>query len=162
NPGRALANNATFGHMWEDFSSASYRSMPSVGAISFVNPFDHTTNEFTPRHKVFSANGEPATNGVPEPGGGGPGFYRPPSLMSVWATAPLLHTNSLGLFNNDPSVFGRLEAFDDAIHMLLWPERRTQNTNYATAAQLKRDHGLIWRTPVETYVIIPAKHVPAF
>ena len=35
-----------------------------------------------------------------------------------------LHPNALGTFNNDPSVKGRLEAFDDSIGRLLWPERR--------------------------------------
>src|SRR6185437_11601042 len=59
---------------------------------------------------------------------GGPGYYRVPTLTSIWATAPFFHNNALGTFNNDPSVQGRLDAFDDAIHRLLWPERRTRPT----------------------------------
>ncbi len=156
NPKRAMANNGTSGHLWEDFSSASYKGMASIGSIPFFNPYKGPNGEddfFTPRHRTL--------NGGP-PGGGGPGFYRPASLMSIWATAPFLHNNSLGLFNNDPSVKGRLAAFDDAVHKLLWLDQRAQNTNYASAEQLARDHGLIWRTPCETYIIIPAKHVPAF
>ena len=152
-PSRALGNNSTEGHVWQDFASWSYRHMPSIGGISYYDPFSGTTREFTPRHAV-AAN-------VP-PGGGGPGFYRPPSLISIWATAPFLHNNSLGLFNNDPSVKGRLAAFDDAIHKLLWYDRRMENTNYAPAQQLQADHGLIWRTPGETYLVIPGKDVPAF
>ena len=59
---------------------------------------------------------------------------------------------------------GRLEAFDDAIHKLLWPERRLLSSSYngATPERLKQDHGLIWRTPTDTYLIIPGKHVPSF
>jgi hypothetical protein len=30
----------------------------------------------------------------------------------------------VGLFNNDPSVAGRLAAYQDAMEKLLWPERR--------------------------------------
>jgi hypothetical protein len=84
--------------------------------------------------------------------------------MSIWATAPFLHNNSLGLFNNDPSVDGRLEAFDDAIRKLLWPAKRLESSSYngATAERLQRDHGLIWRTPQTTYLALDAKRVPHF
>jgi hypothetical protein len=90
---------------------------------------------FTPRHHVRNDA---------QPGGGGPGFYRVPTLVSIWATAPLLHNNSLGTFNNDPSIDGRLDAFDDAIRKLLWPDRRLESSSYngATPERLKRDHGL--------------------
>ena len=171
NPGRALGNNATEGHVWEDFSSLSYRFMPSIGKLTYYNPFTETTDEFSPRHAVATnitltlsnLNGTVTTvvTNVPHDGGG-PGFYRPPSLLSIWATAPFLHNNSLGLFNNDPSVNGRLAAFDDAIRKLLWEDKRMENTNYASAEQLKHDHGLIWRTPNETFLVIPGKNVPAF
>jgi hypothetical protein len=147
-------------HMWTDFSSADYHKLPSVGSIEFFNPYKPENPEkgdndrFTPRHK--------APEGLP--GGGGPGFYRVPSLVSIWSTAPLLHNNSLGLFNNDPSTKGRLLAFDDAIRKLLWPEKRLESSSYngATADRLKEDHGLIWRTPNETHLTLPAKIAPAF
>jgi hypothetical protein len=153
NPGRALGTNGMTGRMWQDFSSQSYRTLPSVESISYFNPFTNGTESFTPRQAT--------PPGVP-PGGGGPGFYRPASLISVWATAPLLHNNSLGLFNNDPSVNGRLAAFDDAIHKLLWPEKRLESSSYngATADRLKHDHGLIWRTTEETYLVLPGKDIP--
>ncbi|MGH7955680.1 MAG: hypothetical protein ACREH8_01555, partial [Opitutaceae bacterium] len=38
--------------------------------------------------------------------------------------APFLHNNALGNFTGDPSVAGRMAAFDDAAAKLLWPERR--------------------------------------
>jgi mono/diheme cytochrome c family protein len=156
NSGRALATNAITGNMWEDFSSESYRHMPSIGGIDFFNPYkgpEGGKDQFTPRHKTAP--------GVPV-GGGGPGFYRVPSLVSIWATAPLLHNNSLGLFNNNPSVDGRLDAFDDAIRKLLWPVRRLESSSYnnATPERLRRDHGLIWRTPKETHLTIGAAYVP--
>ena len=68
--------------------------------------------------------------------GGGPGYYRTPSLISVWSSAPLLHNNALGKYTGDPSVGGRLAAFDDAVQKLLWPAKRL-------------DKDSIWRTSRE-------------
>ena len=156
NSARALATNAVAGHMWEDFASLDYKQMPSVGPIRYFNPYAGDRGEeaeFTPRHKV--------PEGVPQ-GGGGTGFYRVPTLVSIWNTAPLLHNNSLGLFNNDPSIDGRLDAFDDAIRKLLWPARRLESSSYncATTDRLKADRGLIWRTTQDSYLTIDGKYVP--
>ncbi len=161
NAGRAMATNGMTGNMWQDYSSESYRRLPNVGAIDFFNPYlgkDGGADQFYPRHKVRTPAGQPP---IPE-GGGGPGFYRPASLISVWATAPFLHNNSLGLFNNDPSVEGRLLSFDDSIRKLLWPAKRRESSSYneATPERLKRDHGLIWRTTEVTYLDLPGGHVP--
>jgi hypothetical protein len=158
NPARAMATNGLDGHMWSDFTSLSYKRLPSVGSIKYFNPYagDHGEEQtFTPQHKV--------PKGSPE-GGGGVGFYRPASLISVWTSAPLLHNNSLGLFNNDPSVDGRLVAFDDAIRKLLWPAKRLESSSYneATPERLKQDHGLIWRTTEVTYISLPGQYVPSF
>lgn len=155
NSARAVATNALADRMWSDFASADYQKLPSVGSIPFFNPYlgEHGGEDsYTPRHA--------SPPGLP--GGGGPGFYRVPTLISIWAAAPLLHNNSLGLFNNDPSVDGRLIAFDDAIRKLLWPERRLESSSYngATPERLKADHGLIWRTPVESHLTLPARQVP--
>jgi cytochrome c5 len=152
---RAMATNAMNDHMWEDFASDSYRSMPSVGGIPFFNPYkgeQGADDEFYPRHSVENA---PAA-------GGGPGFYRVPTLVSIWATAPFLHNNSLGLFNNDPSVDGRLKSFDDSIRKLLTPAKRLESSSYndATAERLKADHGLIWRTTQDTYIVMPGSYLP--
>jgi hypothetical protein len=51
-------------------------------------------------------------------------FYRTPTLVSIWATAPYLHNNSVGLYNGDPSISGRMEAYYDGMKKLLWPEKR--------------------------------------
>jgi hypothetical protein len=105
NAARALGTNAVSGHVWNDFSSDTYKSLPSVGQIDVYNPFTDSTDKFT----------------VPS---GGPGYYRTPSLINIWSTAPFFHNNSLGKFTGDPSVAGRMEAFNDAAAKLLWPEKR--------------------------------------
>jgi mono/diheme cytochrome c family protein len=56
--------------------------------------------------------------------GGGPGFYRNVPLLGVWATAPFFHNNRLGGYNGDPSVAGRLAAYEDAMDQLLNPSHR--------------------------------------
>jgi mono/diheme cytochrome c family protein len=172
NSARAMATNALKNRMWSDFSSEGYQVMPPIGAMRYFNPYSKNAEQFTPRQKVsVKDDSDEARNEagqVPE-GGGGVGFYRVPSLVSIWATAPLLHNNSVGNFNNDPSVDGRLVAFDDAIRKFLWPERRLQGSNDstgkplndATVERLKADTGLIWRTSDETYLTLRGRFVPS-
>jgi mono/diheme cytochrome c family protein len=105
NAARALATNARAGHLWQGFSSATYKALPSPGMLTLNDPF---------------GGGEIAFE-VPA---GGNGWYRTPSLVNLWATAPFLHNNALGLYNHDPSVDGRIAAYEDAAEKLLWPERR--------------------------------------
>jgi hypothetical protein len=106
NAGRALGTNAIKTHIWEQFSSKTYKELPSPGKLTLDNPFNET---------------KPIEFQVPS---GGVGYYRTPSLVSVWATAPLLHNNTLGKYNEDPSVKGRVDAYMDAMEKLLWPEKR--------------------------------------
>ncbi len=106
NAARALATNAKQGHVWEQFSSKTYKELPSPGKLTLENPFDED---------------KPIEFKIPD---GGTGYYRTPSLISVWSSAPLLHNNLLGNYTGDPSVAGRMEAFNDAIEKLLWPEKR--------------------------------------
>jgi hypothetical protein len=127
---RALATNATAGHIWDNFSSVTYKSLGSVGVIETFDP----TNPSAPyRFKVP---------------GGGPGYYRVPSLVSMWSSAPFLHNNSLGEFTGDPSVAGRMRAFNDAIEKLLWPERRLGPAS-------------VWTTTGRSAIRIPEAFVPA-
>jgi hypothetical protein len=177
NAGRALATNGIADHMWEDFTSDTYKELPPVGQIQIFNPYKPQIGDAT-------------FNDAFEAPGGGRGYYRPASLVSVWATAPFLHNNSVGIFNNDPSVKGRMEAFNDAISKLLVQARRDENDTRswevlvaeaakkrylgyqdeslhwkapdqdgATAARLAKDHGLIWRTTEETSIEIPASQL---
>jgi mono/diheme cytochrome c family protein len=55
---------------------------------------------------------------------GGPGFYRDVPLLGIWATAPFFHNNRLGGYNGDPSVAGRIAAYEDAMDQLLNPTHR--------------------------------------
>jgi hypothetical protein len=105
NASRALQDNATRGKIWEEFSSEDYKETPSIGQIEVYDPF-------AKRNYLF-----------PVPGGG-PGFYRVPTLVGIWAGAPFLHNNSVGEYNGDPSVDGRMRAFDSAIDQMFWPEKR--------------------------------------
>jgi hypothetical protein len=105
NAARACGTNAMRGHIWANFSSETYKNLPSVGAIKVWNPYSNAVEDFKLE-------------------GGGPGYYRTASLISVWSSAPLLHNNMLGKFTGDPSVKGRMDSFNDAITKLLWPEKR--------------------------------------
>ena len=128
NAARACGTNAIRGHIWANFSSETYKNLPSVGTIKVWNPYSNADEDFKMQ-------------------GGGPGYYRTASLISVWSSAPLLHNNTLGKFTGDPSVAGRMEAFNDAITKLLWPEKR-----------LGKDS--IWRTTRECSLQIQAAALP--
>lgn len=106
NAERALGTNPDEGHLWQNFSSRTFKQLPSPGTLVLQNPFDQT---------------KPIRFEIPQHGGG---YYRTPSLINIWATAPFLHNNMLGKYTGDPSVKGRLAAFDDAAEKLLWPEKR--------------------------------------
>ncbi len=107
NISRALATNAIQGHVWSEFSSQTYKDLPAAGELKgLYNPVKP---------------GKPLSF---QPPAGGRGYYRVPTLAGVWATAPYFHNNSLGRFIGDPSVEGRVAAFDDAMAKLLWPEKR--------------------------------------
>ena len=105
NAARAVATNAKKGHIWEEYSSQTYKDLPGAGVLTLPNPYS-----------IF-----PILYNVPD---GGTGYYRTPTLASVWATAPYLHNNALGKFNGDPSVAGRMDAYIDAMTKLLWPRFR--------------------------------------
>jgi hypothetical protein len=113
NAARALAKNAVEGDIWADFSSKEYKALPPVGILNFPRPW----------------GGAPFTFQAP---GGGRGYYRPASLVSLWATAPYLHNNSVGPLTSDPakripdpSVAERVRLFQLSIEQMLWPEKRT-------------------------------------
>ena len=65
------------------------------------------------RSRVYNpVDGTPRQYEMP---GGGRGYVRPASLVSLWSSAPYLQNNSVGKFNGDPSVDGRMKAFEDGI-----------------------------------------------
>jgi hypothetical protein len=130
NAARACGTNARRGHIWANFSSETYKQLPSPGAIEVWNPYTEATENFP----------------IPE---GGTGYYRTPSLIACWSSAPFLHNNALGKEADppDPSVAGRLDAFNDAAEKLLWPEKRL-------------DKESIWRTSQECQFTIHGDYLP--
>ena len=102
---RAMASNGLTNNVWDNFSSATYKSLPEVGDIGYFNPISGEFSSYKPR-------------------GEGRGYYRPATHASLWATAPFLHNNSLGIYLDDPSVKGRLVQFSDAIRRMLWKDKR--------------------------------------
>jgi cytochrome c5 len=131
NSARAFATNAKAGHVWDNFSSQTYKEISPVDELDFFNPFDETRPiKFKPKDKNVA-----------------PGYYRTPSLVSLWSSAPFLHNNALGKFTGDPSVAGRMEAFNDAVKKLLWPGKR-----------LNKDS--IWRTQNDCSLHLRKEFVP--
>jgi hypothetical protein len=131
NSARAFATNAKAGHIWDNFSSQSYKELSPVDELEFFNPFNETHPiKFKPKEKNVA-----------------PGYYRTPSLVSIWSSAPFLHNNMLGKFTGDPSVTGRMDAFNDAIEKLLWPEKR-------------KGPDSIWRTSQRCYLHVRREYVP--
>jgi len=131
-----LATNAIGGNIWDNFSSQTYKDLPSVGTITVYHPY----------------TGEPSQYRMPA---GGRGFTRPPSLISLWSTAPFLLNNSVGTFNPSPSVDARMASFQDSIGKMLWPERRDKDPLLGDKVP-----GTIDRTTETSYIDIPAGFLP--
>ena len=133
-----LATNAIPGHIWDDFASKSYKSLPSVGDVTVTDPVTGKPRRFT----------MPA---------GGRGYLRPATLVSLWSSAPFLQNNSLGRFEASPSVEARMRSFDDSIRKLLWPERREMDSKLGAAAG-----GHIDRIEGTAYLSVHAGQLPGF
>ena len=132
NSARAFATNAKAHHIWDNFSSQTYKELSPVDELEFFNPFDETHPiKFRPKDKDVA-----------------PGYYRTPSLVNLWSSAPFLHNNMLGKFTGDPSVAGRMDAFNDAVEKLLWTEKR-----------LNKDS--IWRTQNECSFHLRKEFLPS-
>ncbi len=131
-----LATNAIAGNIWDNFSSQSYKDLPSVGTITVHDPF----------------TGAPRSYAMPA---GGRGYTRPPSLISLWSTAPFLLNNTVGPFEQDPSVDARMRVFNASIEQMLWPERREFDSVLGNKVP-----GTIWRTDARSWVRIPAGFQP--
>lgn len=147
NSGRAVATNAIRGDVWDNFSSEGYKSLPAVGPVRFYNAF---SDESPDRY---------GNNDSYHPPGNGPGYYRPASLISLWATAPYLHNNALGLYNHDPSVEGRLAAYDDGIRKLLWNSKRAEG---ASPGAVNRPYGSVLPGDLRPYGSLAAQHDPGY
>lgn len=131
-----LATNSIGGNIWDNFSSASYKSLPSVGAVTVFDPF----------------TGKPQSYRMPA---GGRGYTRVPTLVSVWATAPYLLNNSVGEFQESPSVQARMTSFQDSITQMLWPEKRPKDPVLGDKVP-----GVIDRTTATSWLRIPTGYLP--
>jgi hypothetical protein len=131
-----LATNALRDDIWDNFSSTSYKELPSVGTIKVHHPYTGAERDF-----VMPA--------------GGRGYTRPPSLISAWSTAPFLVNNSLGKFDPSPSVEARLGSFQDSIEQLLWPEKREKDSLLGDKVPGKID-----RTTQKSYLRVPVGYLP--
>ncbi|MEA2999420.1 MAG: hypothetical protein QOK17_1253 [Sphingomonadales bacterium] len=133
-----LATNALRDNIWDNFSSESYKSLPSVGMVSYSDPY----------------TGDRATYAMPA---GGRGYTRPPTLISLWSTAPYLLNNRLGpkVFDPSPAVKNRVAVFNTSIRQLLWPETREKDPVFGN-----RVEGVIDRTKQPSWLFLPGSYLP--
>lgn len=137
---RALHDNHNAGRIWEEFSSETFKRRPPAGSVPTV------VNRMVPGlgGKVM---------GEPREIGGGSGYLRNFSLLSVWATAPFLHNNAIGELTYlkdggiDYTVRGRITQFHKAFDELLQPEAQRPQKIARTQADLElapREDGQGW------------------
>lgn len=143
-----LATNAIRYNIWDNFSSETYKELPSVGTITVYDPVTGKPKDF------------------PMPAGGR-GYTRPASLISLWSSAPFLLNNTVGKssepsdgkysydYNPSPSVQKRMEYFEDAITKMLWPEKRERDSVLGDKVP-----GLIDRTTELSYIHIASGYLP--
>ena len=111
---RAMGTNAMAGNTWGQMSSQTYKDLRVPTELVEDHDADGKPiplyNPLTGKHDIkFTAHKS---------------FYRTPTLVSIWATAPYLNNNSVGIYTGDPSVAGRMAAYEDGMTKLLWPETR--------------------------------------
>lgn len=108
---RALHDNHNKGHIWEEFSSETYKERASPGTVP------RTLSRMIP----FLGGMKVGDKKID----GGPGYYRNISLLSVWATSPFLHNNAIGEMpvksdgTPDTTVAARVKAFESAFDELM-------------------------------------------
>ena len=135
-----LGTNAIRGNIWDNFSSESYKTLPSAGTIQIRHPMTGKTMDY------------------PLPAGGR-GYIRPASLESLWSTAPFLQNNTVGPFEWSPSVEARMRSFEQSIEQMLWPEKRQKDALFAN--EDGPGVGIIDRITVDSYLEIPEHYLSA-
>jgi len=131
-----LATNALRNNIWDNFSSESYKNLPSVGEVTVHHPI----------------TGEARQYKMPA---GGRGYMRPASLISAWSTAPFLQNNAVGKFDPSPSVAGRMRSFQDSIEQMLWPQKRERDPVLGSKVP-----GVIDRTAERSYLRVARGFLP--
>jgi hypothetical protein len=133
-----LGTNAIRGNIWDNFSSESYKSLPSAGTITIRQPL----------------NGKEMPYDLPD---GGRGYIRPASLVSLWSTAPYLQNNTVGPFEWHPSVESRMKSFQASIEQMLWPERRERDKKLFPNPG--PGVGIIDRITEDSYLEVPESYI---
>jgi hypothetical protein len=130
-----LATNAIRGNIWDNFSSESYKDLPSVGTVTVYDPVTGAAMPYQ----------------MP---GGGRGFTRPASLVSVWSTAPFLLNNSVGEFNEEPSVAARLDSFQKSIEqvLLIQPREPDKILGDKVPGKIQRTTEMSWISVMPGYL----------
>ena len=131
-----LATNAIAGNIWDNYSSQSYKDLPSAGTITWYDPYTGASHAY-------------------ELPAGGRGYTRVPSLIALWSTAPFLLNNSVGPFDPDPSVDARMRVFNASIEQMLWPERREHDSLLGDKIPGKID-----RTTATSYLTVEKGYLP--
>ena len=135
NIARSMGTNAAEGYIWDNFSSQSYKDQKSIGTLELPHPWEE---------------GETIKFKAPS---GGRGYYRVASLVNIWSTAPWLHNNSMGEHFQDPSLEGRMRAFDSAAKAFFWPEdRKPYIKRSRKASSFQLPNGIIVPVPKGTPV----------
>jgi hypothetical protein len=132
----AISAAGANGGMWEQFTSQTYRALPSAGSITYYQPY----------------TGAPKQLALPR---GGPGYLRAPSLVGLWNTAPYLGNNSVGRLETKLDAASRIAAFQEAMEEMLWPERREKD-----ALLGDKIPGKIDRTSAVSTLRLPARAIP--
>ncbi len=127
---RALHDNHSTGHIWEEFSSETYKQRPAAGSVKKV------VSRMVPLAGGKEWGGERTIDG-------GSGYLRNFSLLSAWATAPFLHNNAIGELTYlkdggiDYTVRGRVTQFHNAFDELLTAEAQRPEKIARTKFDLK-------------------------
>jgi hypothetical protein len=114
NAQRALGTNAMAGSTWGQMSSQTYKDQRKP--LELLQDKDPSGKQMPLYNPLTGKQDSKFT--------GNRAFYRTPTLVSIWATAPYLHNNSVGMYTRDPSIAGRMIAYEDGMTKLLWPEKR--------------------------------------
>jgi hypothetical protein len=135
-----IGTNGIRGNIWDNFTSESYKTLPSVGSIKIRHPITGKEMDYP----------------LPD---GGRGYIRPASLVSAWSTAPFLQNNTVGPFEYSPSVEARMRVFQASIDQMLWPEKREKDERL-----FKNESGpgigIIDRITVDSYLEVPESYIP--
>ena len=140
-----LATNAIRNNIWDNFSSETYKQLPSAGTITYYHPM----------------TGRPMQYKLP---GRRPGLY-----AAGVAGEPVVHgavpvEQLRRQFNVEPGVADRLASFQDSIQQMLWPEKRDHDPIIG-GKMPKGANGLplpsaIARTTTTSYLRVPRGYLP--